>query len=76
MRQYVVDCESLRKRYNIIETTAGVSTVPAEQPAAIINCEAEVERFWRDRCDTATAEHQSSAGPCSSEADSMVAEEQ
>ena len=25
----------------------------------MIDCEAEVERFWRDRCDSATAEHQS-----------------
>ena len=57
MRQYIVDCESLRKRYNI-EEAAGPSAAPAEQPAAIIDCEAEVERFWRDRCDTATAEHQ------------------
>jgi len=24
----------------------------------LIDCEAEVERFWRNRCDTATAEHQ------------------
>ena len=54
MRQYVVDCESLRKRYNIEEAT-GPSAAPAEQPAAIIDCVAEVERFWLD---AATAEHQ------------------
>ena len=59
MRQYVVDCESLRKRYNI-EAAAGPSTGPAEQPAVIIDCEAEVERFWRNRCDTATTEHHQS----------------
>ncbi len=57
MRQYVVDCESLRERYNI-EEAAGPSAAPAEQPAAIIDCEAEVERFWRNRCDATTAEHQ------------------
>ena len=44
MRQYVVDCETLRKRYNI-EETAGPSAAPAEQPAESIDCEAEVERF-------------------------------
>ena len=59
MRQYVVDCESLRKRYNI-EAAAGPSAAPAEQPAVIINCKAEVERFWRNRCDTATTEHHQS----------------
>ena len=58
MRQYVVDCESLRKRYNIEVEAAGPSAAPAELPAATIDCEAEVERFWRDRCDAATAEHQ------------------
>ena len=58
MRQYVLDCETLRKRYNF-EETAGPSAGPEEQPAAVIDCEAEVERFWRNSCDSATAEHQS-----------------
>ena len=58
MRQYVVDCETLRKRYNI-EETAGPIAGPEEQPAAIIDCVAEVECFWRNSCDSATAEHQS-----------------
>ena len=44
MRQYVVVCESLRERYNIKEA-AGPSTAPAEQPVALIDCKAEVERF-------------------------------
>ena len=38
MRQYVVDCESMRKRYNIEVEAAGPSAAPAEQSAAIIDC--------------------------------------
>ena len=44
MRQYVVDCETLRERYNI-EETAGPSAGPEEQSVGSIDCKAEAERF-------------------------------
>jgi len=58
MRQYVVDCKSLRARYNI-EEAAGPRAAPVEQPVAAIDCKAEVERFWRGCCDSVMAEQQS-----------------
>ena len=80
MRQYVVDCESLRERYNIEVDEAGPSAAPAaEQPAATIDCEAEVMRFWRDQealAATAAASSPPAQQPgSSSAAGGMTAEE-
>ena len=58
MRQYVVDCKSLRTRYGIEEAEGPSAAPAAEQPVTIVDCQTEVERFWRDCCETATAENQ------------------
>jgi hypothetical protein len=55
MRQYVVDCKSLRTRYGIEEAEGPSAAPAAEQPVTIVDCQTEVERFWRDYCETATA---------------------
>ena len=53
MRQYVLDCDSLRARYSIEETVAP-SAAPS-QPAASIDCEAEVASFCS--CPPASDKH-------------------